>query len=416
MSVFITYLSYNKYLKCTLTSSRCTIGLCGPGRADLISSGLPLPAALARGRKAPVFLNSGRRWANTEPLSGLASPVGPWRWAGRVPRLWVPVDGSQGVLPAGLWAGAPWSPLTLPCPGGAGRLQPRNEGRAEALVRGSCPRSRAHPSGWPRARPTCLPSALGRGSLDGGTPPFPGAAWAPGPGKPLWDLLTKLHRPLQVGTMSPIGEMRKLRLNMEKRLLGHLDFLGAPGLRAAPRGWPACHLSRSLPHVCSLIQERLSPSTVLLPPSLSSSFMHPQVWAAPDPGAPSWGSAPSVAAHTGSRGSLRAHNPCTWSTLRNPQTTSQNHIYFAHKHAPRSDGLVSALPGIPSAGITRQPPCRGQAPRLQPLPGPGPPPSLQEGARAGAGGRAAEAAALVPLELDTTRCPPAWQCSAGTGR
>lgn len=77
MSVFITYLSYNKYLKCTLTSSRCTIGLCGPGRADLISSGLPPPAALARGRKAPVFLNSGRRWANTEPLSGLASPVGP---------------------------------------------------------------------------------------------------------------------------------------------------------------------------------------------------------------------------------------------------------------------------------------------------------------------------------------------------
>ena len=36
MSVFITYLSYNKYLKCTLTSSRCTIGLCGPGRAYAI--------------------------------------------------------------------------------------------------------------------------------------------------------------------------------------------------------------------------------------------------------------------------------------------------------------------------------------------------------------------------------------------
>lgn len=32
MSVFITYLSYNKYLKRTLTSSCCTIGLCGPGR------------------------------------------------------------------------------------------------------------------------------------------------------------------------------------------------------------------------------------------------------------------------------------------------------------------------------------------------------------------------------------------------
>lgn len=32
MSVFITYLSYNKYLKCALTSSRRTIGLCGPGR------------------------------------------------------------------------------------------------------------------------------------------------------------------------------------------------------------------------------------------------------------------------------------------------------------------------------------------------------------------------------------------------
>lgn len=31
MSVFITYLSYNKYLKCALTSSLRTIGLCGPG-------------------------------------------------------------------------------------------------------------------------------------------------------------------------------------------------------------------------------------------------------------------------------------------------------------------------------------------------------------------------------------------------
>lgn len=29
MSVFITYLSHNKYLKCVLTSSGCTIGLCG---------------------------------------------------------------------------------------------------------------------------------------------------------------------------------------------------------------------------------------------------------------------------------------------------------------------------------------------------------------------------------------------------
>ena len=104
MSVFITYLSYNKYLKRTLASSCCTIGLCGPGRADLISSGLPLQAELASGCKDPVFLNSGRRWANTEPLSGLASPVGPWRWAGRVPGLWVPLDGSQGILPVGWYS------------------------------------------------------------------------------------------------------------------------------------------------------------------------------------------------------------------------------------------------------------------------------------------------------------------------
>ena len=233
MSVFITYLSYNKYLKRTLASSCCTIGLCGPGRADLISSGLPLQAALARGRKAPVFLNSGRRWANTEPLSGLASPVGPWCWAGRVPGLWVPLDGSQGILPAGLWAGTHWSLPTLPCPGGAGRLQPRNEGRAEALVRGSCPRSHAHPSGWPRARPTRLPSALGCGSLDGGTPPFPGAAWAPGPGKPLWDLLTKLHRPFQVGMMLPIGD-EKTEAQHGEATPGSPGFLGSPRPQSSP--------------------------------------------------------------------------------------------------------------------------------------------------------------------------------------
>lgn len=122
MSVFITYLSYNKYLKCTLTSSRCTIGLCGPGRADLISSGLPRLAALARGRKAPVFLNSGRRWADTEPLSGLANPASCRHWAGWVPGLLVPVDGSQGILPAGLWARAHWSPPDTPLSRGSRKI------------------------------------------------------------------------------------------------------------------------------------------------------------------------------------------------------------------------------------------------------------------------------------------------------
>lgn len=226
--------------------------------------------------------------------------------------------------------------------------------------------------------------------------PFLGAMWAPSPGKPLWDLLTKLPRPLQVGMMLPTGEMRKLRLNMEKRLLGHLDFLRAPGLRAAPRGRPACHLSRSFTHVCPLTPEHLSPSAVLLPPSLSSLFMYPQVWAAPRPGAPPWGSAPSAAAHTGIRGSLRTHRPCTRNALQNPQTTSQNHICFAHKPVPRPDGLVSALPGIPSAGTTCQPPRHGQAPRLQLPPGPGPPHSPQEGARAGAGARAGRGCSPCP--------------------
>lgn len=149
ISVFITYLSYNKYLKCTLTSSRCTIGLCGPGRADLISSGLPRLAVLTCGRKAPVFLNSGRRWADTEPLSGLANPASCRRWAGRVPGRWVPVDGSLGILPAGLWARAHWSPPDTPLSWGAGRLQPRNEGGAKTLIWEAVPGVVPTPAGGP---------------------------------------------------------------------------------------------------------------------------------------------------------------------------------------------------------------------------------------------------------------------------
>lgn len=121
MSVFITYLSYNKYLKCALTSSCCTIGLCGPGRADLISSGLPPPAALARGRKAlegpcflklPAAINTGRPQPHRAfCLAPLPGPLG-WGRAG----LWVRGCALRTPVSGGHVPGWPGCPARSPAP------------------------------------------------------------------------------------------------------------------------------------------------------------------------------------------------------------------------------------------------------------------------------------------------------------
>ena len=100
MSVFLTYLSHNKYLKRALTSSRAqSASVAG---ADLISRRRPA-ARLARARKGPVCLNSASR--ASPGLCALPAPPGPALGG----------SGGPGALAAGLWGALtrapdpPWS-------------------------------------------------------------------------------------------------------------------------------------------------------------------------------------------------------------------------------------------------------------------------------------------------------------------
>lgn len=177
---------------------------------------------------------------------------------------------------------------------------------------------------------------------------------------------------------------------------------GSPGFLESPRPQSSPTRPASLPsqpflHSCLSTHPGAPFTQRRAPPSLPLLLIYvPTGLGCPPPGSSSLGLSTLCGSSHRHPGSLRTHSPCTQNTLQNPQTTSQNHICFAHKPAPRPDRLVSALPGIPSAGTTCQPPRHGQAPRLQLPPGPGPPHSPQEGARAGAGARAGRGCSPCP--------------------